>query len=152
MYIKTYLEQFSDNKVKIFVDMDGVVADYNFGVPYDFHLKRPLFYIIDRLEEISKLPNVELYIFSATRLNEGFDQKQGWLDKYIPFIKRENRIILSREANHMAESSKLKSDFMKDYKRDGSIIVVIDDDPANLRAIKSVCDDIILLKETVLID
>ena len=31
MYIKEYLEQFKDERVKLFVDMDGVIADYIFG-------------------------------------------------------------------------------------------------------------------------
>ena len=66
MYIKKYLEQFKDERVKLFVDMDGVIADYIFGVPKDFDQKRPLFDSIKKLEEISKMPNIEMYIFSVT--------------------------------------------------------------------------------------
>jgi len=152
MYIQTFLEQYNDKKIKLFIDMDGVVADYNFGVPYDYHLKRPLHYMIDRLEEISKMPNIEMYIFSATRFNNGFEEKQGWLDKYIPFIKKENRIILSREANGMEETAVLKADFMRNFERDDSVLIVIDDDPKNLTMIHEAAEDVVLLKETVLID
>ena len=152
MYFKSYLEQFKDKKIKIFVDMDGVVADYNYGKPFDYHLKRPLPYMINRLNEISQMPNVEMFIFSATRYNDGFEQKQGWLDTNIPFIKKENRIIISREANGMEESSSLKAKYLKEFKRDGSILMVIDDDPKNLNAIDELNGDVILLKETVLID
>ena len=35
MYLKEYLEQFGDKKIKLFVDMDGVVADYIFGSAQD---------------------------------------------------------------------------------------------------------------------
>ena len=98
------------------------------------------------------MPNIELFIFSATRMNEGFDQKQGWLDKYAPFFKKENRIIISREANNMIPSAELKAKYLKDYKRDGSVLIVIDDDPRNLKAIRNLNEDIVLLKDTVLVD
>ncbi len=152
MYIKEYLKQYDNKKIKLFVDMDGVIADYVFESAKDYHLKRPLFDSIKKLEEISKLPNVELYIFSATRKTEGIEQKNWWLDKYAPFFKEKNRIILSREANDMIESSLLKANYLKDYKRDDSILIVIDDDPKNLREIKKLSDDVIVLKDTVLVD
>ena len=41
---------------------------------------------------------------------------------------------------------------LKDYERDDSIIIVIDDDPRNLKEIDRLNEDIILLKDTVLID
>ena len=63
---------------------------------------------IDKLEIISQMPNVELFIFSATRYSSGFAQKHWWLDTYAPFFKKENRIIISREDNGMKDSSILK--------------------------------------------
>ena len=152
MYLKEYLKQYNDKKIKLFVDMDGVIADYDFGKPNDYDKKRPLFDSIKKLEEISKMPNIELFIFSATRMNEGFNQKQEWIDKYAPFFKKENRIIISREANNMTQSSELKAKYLKDYKRDDSILIVIDDDPKNLKEIRNLNDDVILLKDTVLVD
>ena len=152
MYIKEYMKQYKDKKVKLFVDMDGVIVDYDFGKPRDYDIKRPLYDSINKLKEISKMKNVELYIFSVTRKTEGFAQKQLWLDKYAPFFKKENRIIISREDNDMTESATLKANYLKEYKRDGSQIIVIDDDPKNLKAINRVNDDVILLKDTVLVD
>lgn len=152
MYLKEYLKQFNDKKIKLFVDMDGVIADYIFKAPQDYDKKRPLYDSIKKLEEISKMSNIELYVFSATRKTEGYEQKQWWLDKYAPFFKKENRIIISREANNMIASAELKAKYLKDYKRDDSIIIVIDDDPRNLKEINKLNEDIILLKDTVLID
>lgn len=152
MYLKYYLEQFGDKKIKLLVDMDGVIADFIVGSPKDYDLKRPLFDSIKKLEIVSHMPNVELYIFSATRMNEGIEQKHYWLDKYAPFFKRENRIILSREANNFTESSKLKEDFLINFKRDDSVIIFIDDDPKNLFAVKNTSPDVILLKDTALVD
>ena len=152
MFFKEYLEQFKNQKIKLFVDMDGVIADYIFDSAKDYDKKRPLFDSINKLKAISKLSNVELFIFSATRKTEGIEQKHEWLDTFAPFFKKDNRIILSREANDMMESASLKANFLKDYKRDGSLIIVIDDDPKNLKEIRKLNEDVVLLKDTVLVD
>ena len=152
MYLQKVLEEYGDKKIKLFVDMDGVIADYELGNPKDYDKKRPLYDSIKKLEIISKMPNVEMYIFSATRMSEGFEQKHCWLDTYAPFFKKENRIIISREANNMTESAILKANYLKELNRDGSIIIIIDDDPKNLREIKKENNDVILLKDTVLVD
>ena len=152
MYLENFLEQYQDKKVKMFVDMDGVIADFNFGKACDYDKKRPLYSSINKLENISKKNNVDLYIFSATRMNKGYDEKQYWLDKYAPFFKKENRVIISREKHDFLEASELKADYMKNVERDGSVLIVIDDDPKNLRAIRKLNDDVVLLKDTALID
>lgn len=152
MYLKELLDDYKDKKVKIFVDMDGVVADYIVGSAQDYDKKRPLYDNIDKLEEISKLPNIELFILSATRYSNGFDEKNWWLDEYAPFFSKENRIILSREDNNMMDSSILKAKFLKNFKRDNSILILIDDDPKNLKDVQELNEDIILLKDSVLVD
>ena len=152
MFIKEYLENYQDKKVKLFVDMDGVIADYNVGVPRDYDKKRPLYDSIKKLEEVSKMQNIELYILSITREDEGYEQKQWWLDTYASFFPKENRIIISRESNGMTESFVLKANYFKDYPRDDSILILIDDDPRVLKEIKKTSEDIILLKDTVLVD
>ena len=152
MYLKEYLEQFGDKKIKLFVDMDGVVADYIFGSAQDYDKKRPLYDNIDKLEMVSEMPNVEMFIFSATRYSSGFAQKHWWLDTYAPFFKKENRIIISREDNNMRDSSILKAEYLANYERDGSVLILIDDDPKNLKDVKSLNEDIILLKDSVLVD
>ena len=152
MYLKEYLKQYEDKKIKLFVDMDGVIVDYDFGVAQDYDKKRPLYDSIKKIEIISKMPNIELFIFSITRKTEGINQKHCWLDKYAPFFKKENRIIISREDNNMEESSILKAKYLKEYNKDDSIIVVIDDDPRILKEINKENPDVILLKDTALVD
>ena len=152
MYLQEYLEQFGDKKIKLFVDMDGVVADYIFGSAQDYDKKRPLYDNIDKLEIVSEIENVELFIFSATRYSSGFAQKNMWLDMYAPFFKKENRIIISREENDMRESSILKAEYLSNYERDGSVLILIDDDPRNLKDVRKLNEDIFLLKDSVLVD
>ena len=152
MYIEDFLEQYKDKKVKMFMDMDGVINDFDFGNNGDYDKKRPLYSSIEKLERISKKDNIDLYIFSATRMNKGYDEKQYWLDKYAPFFKKENRVIISREKHDFVETATLKANYMKNVERDGSILVVIDDDPKNLRAIRQSNEDVVLLKDTALVD
>ncbi len=152
MFLKEYMKQYKNIKVKLFVDMDGVIADYVFDNAKDYDKKRPLYDSIKKLEVVSKMPNVEMFILSATRKTEGIDQKHWWLDTYAPFFKKKNRIIISREDNDMIETSILKAKYLENYKRDNSVIIVIDDDPKNLKDIKKYNDDVILLKDTVLVD
>ena len=152
MYLKEFLKQYEDKKIKLFVDMDGVIADYDFGTPNEYDKKRPLFDSIKKLEIISKKSNVEMYILSATRYSEGEKQKHLWLDKYAPFFKKENRIIISREDNGMEKSSILKANYIRNIERDDSIIIVIDDDPRILKEVDKLNEDVILLKDTALVD
>ena len=78
MYIKEVLKKYKN--IKLFIDMDGVIADYEFGNAENFDKKRPLFDSIKKLEEISKMTNIELYILSITRNDIGIKEKNIWLD------------------------------------------------------------------------
>ena len=152
MYIKDIIDKYKTKTIKIYVDMDGVIADYDVGNASDYDTKRPLTTSISKIEAISKLDNIELFILSITRKDEGIDQKNNWLDKFAPFFKKENRVIISKERNKGFSSKELKANFLKQVKRDSSIIMVIDDDPAILKEIKVKNPDVVLFKDTVLID
>ena len=150
MYLKEFIKQYNDKKIKLFIDMDGVIADYIFGEAKEFDKKRQLYDSIKKLETISKMDNIELYILSVTRTNIGINEKNIWLDKYVDFIKKENRIILSKEGKELP-SSKLKALYLNTLKTKDTIIV-IDDDPRVLKEINNLNKNIILLKDTVLVD
>lgn len=152
MYIIDLLEKYKDKKIKIFVDMDGTIVDYEFGVPEDFHKKRPLVDSINKLREVNKFDNIELYIFSATRMSSGIIEKNIWLDEYASFFKKENRIILSREDNDFLASHILKANYIDNYNIDDYLLIVIDDDPRVLFEIDKLNKGVILLKDTVLVD
>jgi len=52
----------------------------------------------------------------------------------------------------MRDSSILKAEYLANYERDGSVLILIDDDPKNLKDVRNLNEDIILLKDSVLID
>ena len=152
MYFEEYLKQFENKKIKIFVDMDGTIVDYVVGDACNFAGRRPLLSSIKNLETVSKKDNIELFILSVTRVDTGIQEKQEWLDQYVPFIPKENRIILARESNHFMTSSELKSKYLSELSRDESILILIDDDPNVLKQVGETSQDIVRLKDTALVD
>jgi 5'(3')-deoxyribonucleotidase len=85
-------------------------------------------------------------------MNDGLEEKDVWLDKYMPFIKKDNRVIISREAHNMMKSADLKARYLKQYNESEDTIILIDDDPRVLSAVMDACPDVILYKDTVLVD
>ena len=152
MFFEEEIKKLGNNRIKIFVDMDGVIADYNVGYAKDYHQKRPLISNIEKLEKVSKMKNVEMNILSVARLNVGVEEKNIWLDEVAPFFKKDNRNIIPREENGFMAAKDLKLLFIKNLERDGSIIVVIDDDPQILHEMQMNYKDLVLYKDTVLID
>lgn len=152
MYLKEFIDQYKGRNIKIFVDMDGVIADYDVGKASEYDKKRPLTSSISKLEVISKLDNIELFILSVTRKDEGIEQKNYWLNKFAPFFKKENRNIISKESNDGRPAKELKANYIKKVNRDNSIIIVIDDDPEVIKEIQKENPDVVLLKDTVLVD
>lgn len=141
----------SVNKIKLFVDMDGVIASYDFGKPLDFKAKRPLNTNIEVLRKVSSLENIELFILSVCRKNYQIDEKNKWLDKNAPFFKKENRYILSKESMLDISSANMKLHFLKNYETIDKIVLV-DDDNKVLSTISKELDNIILLQDSELID
>ena len=153
MFFKDLIDTYNGKNIKIFVDMDGVIADYDVGVTSGYDVKRPLITSIEKLEEISKFDNTELYILSITKKDIGIEEKNYWLNKYAPFFKNENRVIISKESNEGFSSKELKANYLaKVERKDDCIIMVIDDDPAIIKEIGKANPDIVLLKDTVLVD
>lgn len=141
----------SEKELVIFVDMDGVISSYDVGKPLDFLNKRPLKENINKLEKINELPNVELYILSICRKNFQIEEKNIWLDKYAPFFKRENRIIISKQETDNTSSPEIKANYLKNVKTNKQI-VFIDDDNAILKNVIKNIDNIIVFQDSELID
>ena len=151
MYIEDHLKEYEGKKIKLFVDMDGVIADYDVGFPSGYDKKRPLKTTISKLEEISKRDNIEMYILSVTRMDEGLEEKNIWLDRFAPFFKKENRNIISRESKDWITSKEIKLDFLKNVKTDKKVILV-DDDNGVLKHIKDNLTNVTVMQDSELID
>ena len=52
----------------------------------------------------------------------------------------------------MRDSSILKAEYLASFERDGSILILIDDDPRNLKEVHKLNEDVILLKDSALVD
>ena len=141
----------ANSKIKLVIDMDGVIASYDFGKPLDFKIKRPLITNIEVIKRVSLIENVELYILSVCRKNYQIDEKNEWLDKYASFFKKENRFILSKEKMPDMSSSNMKLQFLKNNQIEGKIVLV-DDDNRVLSTISNELKNIILFQDSELID
>ena len=137
-----------DQKIDIYVDMDGVIAEYDFGRPLDFLNKRPLLGNIKVLEEISKIPNVEMHILSICKKDSQINDKNLWLDKYAPFFKKENRNVLSKETYTDRSSSELKVDFLNNIE---SFKILIDDDNGILKEVDKKVKNISLYQDSSIV-
>lgn len=140
-----------DKKTIIYVDMDGVIASYDFGKPLDFANKRPLTTNIETLYKISKIKNVELHILSVCRSDNQIKEKNDWLNKYAPFFDKDKRNIISKESNPHYLSKELKLNYLKSLEVKEQIIF-IDDDNDVLKTIHNGLKDIILYQDSELID
>lgn len=155
MYFQNKIKELVMEKSStIFVDMDGVITDYDLLGPLDFKNKRPLITNIKTLEDISKIKDVTLYTLSICKKDYQIREKNDWLDKHAPFFKKENRIIISKESNPDISSKRLKEIYLKQYlsELDGKLIIVIDDDNEILRHLKNKFNEIIFFQDSSLVD
>ena len=152
MHFYNMIENLSKTQpITLFVDMDGVIASYDFGKKYDFDKKRPLFHHIEVLEKISHLEHVELYILSISPKEEHIKEKQYWLDQYASFFKEENRIILDKTKYPGFSSKEIKANYLQQIPRDHKI-VLIDDDNAVLKYLHHILPDVLLYQDSELVD
>ena len=152
MYFYNLIEKMAkDEKIIIYVDMDGVIASYDFGRPLDFANKRPLKTNIKTLEKVNCLKNVELHILSVCRKKREVKDKNDWLDKYAKFFDKDKRIILDKDSNPTFTSKELKLNYLKTLNYNDKVIF-IDDDNEVLRFIRENFKDIILFQDSELID
>lgn len=120
MYLLKLLKEFIKEKkideIFIFIDMDGVIADYRFGegtniknnVKGTYLNKRPIYTTIKNVEAISKEKEMNVYILSSCFFKEQAEEKNEWLNKYASFIKKENRIFTYNDDFESRKLEKIK--------------------------------------------
>lgn len=152
MHFYNLIKELSEEKeLLLFVDMDGVIASYDVGKPLDFLNKRPLFENIKKLEEISKLPNVELHILSICKKDFQINEKNIWLDKYASFFDIKNRQIISKETHTGFTSPELKANYLNSLNTTKQV-ALLDDDNVILKKVLNTVNDIIVYQDSELID
>ena len=152
MYFYNKIKEFAkEKKYEIYVDMDGVIASYDFGRPLDFETKRPVMTNINTLLEISKIENIKLHILSVCRKDFQIEEKNNWLDKYAPFFKKEDRVILSKETYINKKSEELKAEYLKSIK-EGKNVILVDDDNRVLKEVNRVNPEVICFQDSELVD
>ena len=152
MYFKDMiLNLVKEKNINMFVDMDGVIASYDFGRPLEFDKKRPLMTNINTLKEVSKIPGVKLHILSICKKDFQIKEKNDWLDMYAPFFEKENRFILSKETIVDTSSPDMKYNFLRDFECEEQIVLV-DDDNLVLKTVGRGLDKVIVFQDSELID
>lgn len=86
-----------NNIVKMFIDMDGNIAEYAAERVEDFYRDGYFLNLKPHQELLNFLKilntGIEMYIVSACITDRAIDEKEQWLEKYFPEIPKENRIF-----------------------------------------------------------
>lgn len=153
MILKDKLLKLGDKKIRVYLDMDGTIVHYDVGNADNYHIKRPLTNRINKIKEIAEtMDNVSFYILSIGHEQKHVDQKNEWLDKYLPLIPKDNRVIIIRNIHGQITSADLKKNYINNLKTD-DVIVLIDDDPRILGSLnKENKNNAIILKDCILSD
>lgn len=140
-----------NRKVAMYIDMDGTIAEYHLYNPEEISRKmeeeylknEPLKNVIDVLEEISKINNIEMYILSLSKTKKITEKKKIWLKKYVPFIKEENWIILTKEIGEYSNENRneIKGKSIELKQKNYDISIMLDDEQVVLREAKKILND-----------
>ncbi len=147
-------KEYQNSYVVMFIDMDGVITDYDVGFPLNFKTKRPVMTNIKTFEKINTLDNVEIHILSICKKDFQIEEKNDWIDKYIPFIKKEHRIILSKESYPDISSPELKCNYLKEFVENNKDkkVIMVDDDNAILKYLSTNIKELDLYQDSSLLD
>ena len=98
----------------------------------------PIQEVIESLREISKIPNIDLYILSLSKSNKISNEKDIWLEKYTNFIPKENWIILTKENGDYDNENRdqIKPLKMQEKLNKYEHVILLDDDHRILRQSK----------------
>ncbi len=69
MKFEKYFENNKNKTIDLYVDMDGVLAEYDIG-NFDYNTIRPIKTIINRIKKINSFINVNIKILSVCKWNE----------------------------------------------------------------------------------
>ncbi len=147
------IEKYNDRKIDIYVDMDGVIAEYDIG-NFDYNTIRPLRSNIKRIEELLKKDNVSVKILSICKTDRIVEEKIEWIKKYMSFFPTSDAILISKEKEEYKEidSMELKNNYLKTNINSDNINILVDDDNAIIKYIRKNNPEIIVFQISSWID
>lgn len=142
--IKEIKTRAKSQKVKVYFDMDGTLAEYDaedkekiLSNQAGLYLtKRPLKSIINVADKLAKIDNIEICIVSNCHFKEQKEEKLLWLEKYTPFIKKENIniIVFNDMIFSKEEKDFLKANLIISNLKQNEFAYLIEDDHKIIRA------------------
>lgn len=141
MKILDFINNNKDKKINIYCDLDGVLAEYDIG-NFDYSTIRPIETSINFIKDISKNKNININILSICKNNNIVLDKINWLNKYMPFLNKNNIILLSKEEYKNISSEELKYNYILNNKNKYDLNIAIDDDIRIIKYIRENMDDI----------
>ncbi len=142
--IKEIKTRAKSQKVKVYFDMDGTLAEYDaedkekiLSNQAGLYLtKRPLKSIINVADKLAKIDNIEICIASNCHFKEQKEEKLLWLEKYTPFIKKENIniIVFNDMIFSKEEKDFLKANLIISNLKQNEFAYLIEDDHKIIRA------------------
>ena len=151
MNFEKIINRFGQQKINLYIDMDGVIAEYDIG-NFDYNHIRPLTTNIKILESINQKDNVNIFLLSISKTNQIVLDKLKWLEKNVNFLKKENIIIISKEEIPNTSSKRLKSIKLKNLYDKNKINIMVDDDNQVLKYLAQNNPEIIIFQDSSLID
>lgn len=127
-----------NNKVAMFIDMDGTIVEYPVYRDDEitnkseglFLKQEPLTIIIDELRKINEIKNIDIYILTLAKSIIIVEEKKQWLKKYIDFIDESNWIILNKETDGYNKENRdiIKAIKIKEKLKNYDCSILLDDD------------------------
>lgn len=109
-----------NQKINVYLDMDGVMADFNSepNAIKRFKTEKGFFRKLKPMNEMAiknliNNPNINLFILSASPHVLADKDKKAWLNYYYPQIKN-NHIIIMRNGKNKADYMKTKKGILLD--------------------------------------
>ena len=135
-----------NEKVAMFIDMDGTIVEYTVykegelttSTKGKFLNGEPIQVVINNLRRINEILNIDLYILTLSKSHIIVEEKKQWLKKYVDFIDEKNWIIINKEAGEYNKENReyIKSIKIQEKLSNYSCAVFLDDDHKILKQTK----------------
>ena len=135
-----YLDNNKNKIIDIYFDMDGVFVEYDIG-NFNYSTIRPIKYVINIMKILIE-KGINVKVLSICKNNKILKEKEIYLDKYLPFINKNDIVLLSKEEFEGYESNELKSNYLKDNINKDHINILIDDDSVIIKKVVKENDNV----------